>query len=236
MLSDAVLRSAMASKLAYAKDTRTISVLPASRILHTQGSKEIHTFVDDKRTRAHAYVWDTGETSKIVAFRGSTTANDIFKYVFSKSKSFSFCEHKMRIHGQVLDVFHSIECDLTPVIKDTKHITFCGHSMGGCIAMFAAAYYSAMFATRKNIVCHSFGSPKMGDQGFIKWLGASALVDFICVKNSMDIVPSFPLFDQEIKSVPLIELNTTTGVSNPWKDHDLDTYIENIIKNMEKKN
>jgi predicted lipase len=130
-------------------------------------------------------------------------------------------------------MFASIEPEITDIVLSHQHhITFCGHSLGGAIAMFAAVYYSHMTNCNTNISCHTFGTPKLGDAEFVKWF-ADYVPNAVNVYNKYDIVAYYP-FDASFSSLPnTVGLSATTG--NPVADHDLDKYIENIVNAISKK-
>lgn len=233
MISDTLLRSAMASKLAYAKNTHSVVRFPLSK--HLLSAKERYEIID---SGAHAYVWATGERATVVSFRGAHTLSEVTKYINTEQVSFSFCENKLKIHRVIRDMFEHIEPQLTNVLfgneglSKKKHITFCGHSLGGALAMFAAAYYSCMTNKNHNISCHTFGAPKVGDKNFIKWY-KSWVAESVHIINKLDVVPLFPFgnafedFDDKVEFPSLSH--------NPVYDHDLDAYIENIRNELHKR-
>lgn len=226
ILSDGVLRSAMASKLAYAKNTNMVSTFPISRQLLPNNS--VFEVIDCSYTGAHAYVWTTGNKSSVVAFRGSLNIIDICSYINSTTRSFSFCDRHMKVHQSIYNMFASIEPWLTEKLHPRQHVTFCGHSRGAGIAMFAAAYYAHMTNRNMNISCHTFGAPKVGDVRFIEWF-TEYVPDQVNVRNKYDIVTHYPF---SLNYVPPKSIVLGKKPSNPLCDHDLDTYIENIVNHL----
>lgn len=226
MLTDSVLRSAMASKLAYAKSTSLITTFPISRLL----LPENNTFevIDCNYTGAHAYVWKTGNRSTMIAFRGSHDIVDVCSYINSKLTSFSFCDRRMYIHNRIYTMFSSIEPWITQQLHPRQHVTFCGHSLGGAMAMFAAAYYSHQSNHNMNIKCHTFGTPKVGDAKFVEWFN-DYVPDSVNIRNKLDIVTYYP-FNSIYTPMKSIVFNN--AYIDPIRDHDLDTYIENIVNGL----
>lgn len=225
-----VLRSALASKLAYI-DNPMITKVSMTRQLH--GNNFTRTrIIENKDTGAHAYVWNSGERSTMVSFRGSHDINDLLSFLNMKKKRLNIRDHSVYIHNGIFNMFESIENDLTdhilnrPKLED-RSITFCGHSMGGAIAMVAAAYYGSLTGDKTTIACHSFGSPKVGDKSFVEWHKKHVDESFnITDKN--DIVCSFP-FMLGYDTLPRVVISN--GSSDLFRSHDLDTYY-NVLTNM----
>lgn len=229
MLSDAVLRSAMASKLAYAKSTNMVATFPVSRQLLPE--KSVFEVMDCSYTGAHAYVWRTGPKSTVIAFRGSHNIIDICSYINARSIPFSFCDRNMEVHQIIYMMFASIEPWIASHMSPRSHVTFCGHSLGGAIAMFAAAYFAHISNRNINVTCHTFGTPKVGDVRFVDWF-TEYVPDHVNVRNKWDIVTYYP-FDRKFASSSSVLLSKPP--TNPFRDHDLDMYIENIVNDMSDK-
>lgn len=234
MISDAVLRSAMASKLAYARNTNLVATFPIKKQLLSDEDK--FRVIHSPSTSAHAYIWSTGKTSHLISFRGSHNAFEIVKYIDSRQIPFSFCEHHVKVHKRIYEMFFSLEPMITNELfvngnfASKQSITFCGHSLGGSLAMFASAYYSHMTNMNHNITCHTFGAPKLGDANFVEWF-RTYVKDSVNVYNKSDVVPLFPFGESFVNDASItICLQRTTN--NAIEDHDLDTYITNIRNDM----
>lgn len=230
LLSDAVLRSAMASKLAYARNTSHVATFPMSKQLLADPGK--FAVVDCGRTGAHAYIWKTGDNSNLVSFRGSHNIGDILKYVDSRDMTFNFCDRQMKLHKNVYDMFASIEPLLTDILFEDgftrkRHLTFCGHSLGGAMAMFASAYYSHMTNKKNNIVCHTFGAPKIGNWQYMDWFDAY-VTHSVHVQNTLDLVTIFTFNGEFVDSSAGKTVRMPYTSLDLFKNHDLDTYIDNI--------
>ena len=226
ILSDGVLRSAMASKLAYAKSTNMVSTFPITRQLLPD--KNTFEVVDCSCTGAHVYIWKTGKMSSVVAFRGSHNLIDICSYINSNTIPFSFCDRRMHVHQNIYNMFSSIEPWITERMHPRQHVTFCGHSLGGAMAMFAAAYYAHLSNNNMNIACHTFGAPKVGDANFMDWF-THYVPNYVNVRNKYDIVTYYPFSNVYVPSKSLF---IGESPCNPIIAHDLDTYIESIVNNL----
>lgn len=231
MITDAVLRSAMASKLAYAKSTQNVATFPINKQLLVEPGH--FDMIDCDKSGAHAYIWHTGRSSTLVAFRGSVSVGDVCKYIAGKQVYFSFCDRRVRLHKCTYDMFQSIEPAITNLLynrRGKQSVTFCGHSLGGALAMFASAYYAHLMNGNYNITCHTFGAPKTGDRMFVDWLD-SYVQDQVHVCNKWDIVSKYPF---DVRYVPLshkVCMKYTTH--SFFGDHDLDTYISNLRDHMQ---
>jgi predicted lipase len=244
LLNDSILRSAMASKITYAKTIQRIVTLPICKQYLGHMCTENDTIVlSAKATGAHAYVWKTGDNSMTVAFKGSSTPKDILNLMDVRYHEFSFSNSKMYIHNGVLKMFKSIENELSshilgnPISTHNKYITFCGHSLGGSLAMLAAAYYGNLSVNNIGISCHTFGAPKIGDSRFIEWF-KNGVNDSIFINTSNDIVPFLPFGLYENLDDVSLTLDSFGRVHNdilcldqpnPIISHDLDTYISSLV-------
>ena len=218
-LNDKLLRSALASKLSYSQDCKKATQL--------HGVSQMCNIIDNKNTGAHAYIYPSGTKSTLIAFRGSHSLDQITKYCNPMMSSFHIRGHKVKVHSHILHLFQSIENDLTNIIcteKTPQTYTFCGHSAGGAIAHFAAAYYGDI-ACRNQIICHTFGCPKMGNEAFIEW-HHEVVKESTDVLHKNDFVNYIPFGPSYISFNNPIFLPCTKV--NPIKAHDMETYLENI--------
>jgi Lipase (class 3) len=232
MLSERILKSAMASKIAYARSIKKAPVIPMI------GTSTGNTWmIDETSTGIHAYAWKNGVNSTLIAFKGSSSLRDFASCLNFSQTQFSFRDKKVHVHSGVFNMFRSIEGVLTDhLVSDMRlqrapHVTFCGHSLGGAIAMLAAAYYGNLSNNNIGVACHTFGAPKVGDAAFLEWLD-DGVDDLVNLVNDGDLVPALPLVGgYESK---FILCNGDGNSWNPLKQHDLDTYIEFLRKDLEK--
>lgn len=224
-LKENILRSAVASKKAYAPP----------QLLKSKHANLPSNQIYDSRTRTSLYVWDTGDSSKMVAFRGSTHIKDILNYMECYQTMFAFAQYKMKIHTGVLDMFSSIEPELSATILNNNgasvsNLTFCGHSLGGALAIIAATYYGMMLHKRCEINCHTFGTPKVGNKELSLVFNDHVNESYHFINNN-DIVPMFPVYPLDY-SLPLKHVIRLYDTSDLMKAHDLDTYIDNLRKHI----
>ena len=188
-LHQRVLRSALASKLAYEyKPLYTERKHPQNKgILRIQTPGMI--------------ALTTGDNNLLVAFKGSTTIDDVATFFKVAPKEFRYREAVVQVHGGVLDMFRNTHGPLETVLPskslliNTSHrplITFTGHSQGGSLAMFASAYYGSMYHNNVDIICHTFGTPRVGNDAFHNW-HANYTIESINVIHSGDVVSRFPM-------------------------------------------
>lgn len=244
-LNENVLRSAFASKLAYAKTISKASTWRFTAQLH--GSRDVNSLnqcvwmINSPKTTACAYAWKCGENSTLIAFKGSSSIEDIAAFLDMKQVDYHFCDYNMRIHSGIMRMFDSIEKQLStniippPLSRKPRNITFCGHSMGGALAMFAAAYYSNITHGNLNVYCHTFGAPKIGDITFHKWLNLH-VDEQLHLVNDKDIIAYLPFdimgYQNHFDHTFFIEDPEYRSL-NICESHDLDTYIDFLHKSIE---
>lgn len=229
-----ILRSAMASKISYYEHAK-VKQSPNYALLNGNRDNAMKRIYNTKKS-VSCDVWTTGETSKIVSFRGSISVRNIMSVLNDKLCPFSYREHSFNVHKGILETFNGLSDELTDMLTDDmskqQNILFCGHSMGGSMAEFAALYYGLMFHGRYNISCHTFGAPLVGDQQFIDVFDRS-VKEHAHFVNMGDVVPLLPLtYDVQKKNVINFGAHYTKN-KNIFHAHDLDTYISNVHSYIE---
>lgn len=214
LLNESVLRSAMVSKMAYTNNV--------DKWVQRGFTKSIR--INSPLSRVQ--VCFTGDRSLVVGFRGSQHTKDLLVNLNIQKDTYCYRDYKSKIHHGFLTMFNSIESKLTKLIYDERplSITFCGHSMGGAVASIAAAYYGSMFNKNKNVICHSFASPLVGDAGFCGWFQESVNESKRVVLKG-DLVPLIPICGYQHIDDP-INIDLWKPFKQPLVMHDLDTYLE----------
>jgi predicted lipase len=79
--------------------------------------------------------------------------------------------------------------------KIIPRVVFTGHSLGGALATIAATCMSVQFMEHTNLIveCHTFGSPRVGNQSFVNIFNKFVHVSHRYV-NDLDPVPMIPRF------------------------------------------
>ena len=172
----------------------------------------------------------------VVAFKGSTTIDDVITFLRITPKEFSFRDAKVLVHSGVLDMFRLVHEPLDTILPLMNYkslsprpvITFTGHSQGGSLALFASAYYGSVYNNNLDIICHTFGAPRVGNLAFHDWHAAHT-IESINVSHSGDIVTRIPIgfgylqnFNQKV--VPVGNSNC----NDMFSQHCLDTYLETV--------
>lgn len=125
-----------------------------------------------------------------VTFRGTSSFRDVITDIDIKTIRI---RDKIRVHEGFYNQFRSVEIEITKrLIKhlDAKNIIFSGHSLGGALAQIAAAYYGEILDF-SNVICHTFGSPRVGNKYFVEWF-SKHVDENIRVENNRDPVPMIP--------------------------------------------
>jgi predicted lipase len=159
-------------------------------------SKPIYlTSPETSQQDAQGYFW-TNENELFLTFRGTSSSKDMLSNVNIRAYRF---KNDIYIHQGFWLQFQSLENEITNLIKETikesplNNITLyiAGHSLGSALAQIAAAYYGEMFP-QITVICHTFGCPRTGNKGFVKWF-SKYVASNIRVINDNDPVPMIPV-------------------------------------------
>jgi hypothetical protein len=238
LLRERAIRSAIASQLAYT-DIGVVPAVPASRCVVTRGdgvaaaaaaaAAPRHCLRVGTASGCKAYAWARAD-EMTVAFRGSVGARDIAAFFDLERVDYRFRESRASVHAGVLRAFDEVERELTPLIlpperghRAPSRLTFTGHSLGGALAMFAAAYYASMTPLgRCRVACHSFGAFRPGDSAFSEWYAAS-VDESLVLANSSDLVVHLPPRCLGYADVTKGKHDFARGLGR--HAHTMDTYI-----------
>ncbi len=141
-----------------------------------------------------AYAWapSGGGGTCYVAFRGTDSLRDVAMDMDVHLTEVP--EAGFSLHSGFYGVYRSVESELFQLIGDGRfeRIVLVGHSHGGAIAQIAAAM--AVVKQRcpaASVRCHSFGSPRVGDNAWSKWFDTHGVGHWQVFLED-DIVPLQP--------------------------------------------
>lgn len=170
----------------------------------------------DKSLDTQAYVWLFKDTKTLfVSFRGTNSLTDIKHDLDYRLIQLDNDHPTIKVHAGFRNKFKSIEAGLISVL-DEHHkmfdkITLTGHSLGGALASLAAPFLGNKYPS-KSIYCLTFGSPRVGDRGFVDWFNLYVDFNFRLI-NEGDPVAAFP-FDSTFQHVSdAISISRTGEVS-----------------------
>lgn len=174
------------------KDTSHISYYIFDRVQNSP------RYFFDEDTRTNGYSWTQDKVLYII-FRGTSDREDIIIDLDTDSKPLFLDRTDILVHGGFLKQLLSIcdiilgEININFDFIDTIH--FSGHSLGAGVATLAAAYTASILSTnerKKKIVCHTFGSSRVGNYKFCQYF--NAIVDeTVRIVNFKDPIPLVPV-------------------------------------------
>lgn len=214
-------------------------------------------FISDETTDAQLYIWIKKNTCYIT-IRGTKGFRDILHDLSISSKQY---KDNIYIHNGFFRQFCAIKDDIDMFILnniiDIENFVVAGHSLGGALAQIIAPYVSENYF--KKVTCHTFGSPRVGNDKFVEWFDLN-IKDNYRVSNKSDIVSSIPIkynFNHTMNGYFTINKKCRIHLSNhkkdtPWykrlftslrllnftpkKDHSCSIYIERLGKIINKMN
>lgn len=210
-------------------------------------------YYEDAASGLNAYSWLQGRTLHFV-FRGTSCATDVKididqrrVQLFPDNPSIlvhsGFCKQLRAIETQML-----MEIEQLTSMIDVVH--FSGHSLGGAVATLAAGAAAAAASATVKVICHTIGSPRVGNKAFIKWW-STRVAESARIQNFKDPIPLFPVNGFYTHVHGAIEINETGAVTitgdvpwyyrflrlpfeiywrNPFANHACDLYIERLMK------
>lgn len=251
--------SAARSKAAYMAPEKLDALWAASS---TEGTLEYELFhgvpskprfYSSNEINAQAYIWKEKNTLHVV-FRGTQEGRDMLVDL-NVFRSYLYPDSKLLVHSGFLKQFRSLEKYITQEITDNfesiDNLHFTGHSLGAGLATLAAAYYGDLYKNIINIICHTIGSPRVGNVPFTEFFKKN-VNEHVRIMNEKDPVPLLPIsflythvpdsicindecvVDYEIKDIPwywrLVYLPFSIDFRSPVKCHTCDLYITRLLK------
>jgi predicted lipase len=227
-----------------------------------KGVKEVPEFYNDKATGAYAFSMVKDRTLFFV-FRGTNDAQDalvnidLIRVPFFEGQK----QCHIKVHGGFMKQFDALkEGVVKTVVKHIKNvdtIQFVGHSLGGALATLFAGHvarfyrgYVDGFLRELKVVCHTFGSPRVGNKHFARWFQENVKTsDCARIINREDPVAQIPISayfqhvsdavcimdDLTVKDLPDGKwywrlMNFRSNCCNPVLAHSCDKYIEGLMK------
>jgi hypothetical protein len=145
-----------------------------------------------------AFIWLSSDTRELVIVFLSTRS--VWNCAGIEMVEFRNRIHPFEMKGgvsrDVLELLKEIDSYIRPVIDINiprfDKIVCLGNGVGAGIATLAAPYYSELYLN-KHVICCTFGSPRVGDEMFVRWFNARVLTSYR-LANEDDIVPSIPFW------------------------------------------
>lgn len=266
------LTSAIVAGLAYKPYTEVQEGWREKSMECLKDVTECPTLYTSPATDVQAYSWIKDRTFYLT-FRGSQGKKDALADIdILRTYLFPQGDRNILVHSGFLYYFQSVKGDIlrklesTAHLFDTIHVT--GHSLGGAIATIAAGMISHAMreapasraqkpsekpadVRKKRIVCHTVGSPRVGNTHFVNWYHAY-VDENMRIANHDDPVTLFPIsclythvYDSiciddrcKVKEFAtdtkwywrLFQLPFEIDYRAPISDHSCDLYIHRLMK------
>lgn len=169
----------------------------ALRLAHQVASAYAHALPEQlsvPETDTQAGVVLDGEDC-IIAFPGTASRTDVITDLRAAKLPFQVAGLSGpiafgRVHAGFRSAFTSIIDLLRGAVPFAKPLVFCGHSLGGALAMLAAYHYACAGARVRAVV--TFGQPRVGNGPFARAYNARLGDVTWRVVNNRDPVPRIP--------------------------------------------
>jgi len=227
-----------------------------------KGVKEVPEYYNDAASGAYGFSMLKDRTLYFV-FRGTNDAQDalvdidLIRVPFFEGQK----QSHIKVHGGFKKQFDALKepilKTLTKYMKQVETVQFVGHSLGGALATLFAGHvarfhrgYVDGFQREIKVVCHTFGSPRVGNKHFARWFQENVKAsDCARIMNREDPVAQMPISayfqhvsdavcimdDLTVKDLPDGKwywrlANFRSNCCNPVLAHSCDQYIERLMK------
>jgi len=218
-----------------------------------RGVKDVPEFYSSKETGAQAFSIIKNGILYIV-FRGTESSQDVVINLDIARVPLLPNNKYILVHQGFLKQFNSLKDDIVKKIKNTflniNEIICIGHSLGGALATLAAGYLGCLYKNDHEIICHTFGSPRVGNKHFMRWFQENVKSsENARIINHADPVSQIPLSSRfehvsdalcimdnlTVKNLPDTKwywrlLGFRSKCCNPVLAHSCDQYIECLMK------
>lgn len=204
--------SATRASLAYKSQEQLHDTWENSCIEIFKGVEVAPRFYSSNGSQAHS--WIQGGVFHL-AFRGTEELNDVFADLNLQRTRLFENDPSILVHAGFLDYFNELKTDIQAELKASVNqfhtIQVTGHSLGGAVATIASAYFGNMIntpaqasqevsltnfkpidKTKKRIVCHTIGSPRVGNTNFVNWFHTQ-VDESMRIANDDDPITLFPI-------------------------------------------
>jgi predicted lipase len=251
--------SAMLAKFAYSNEDTLVDLWSkmrkSDRNIITNVFKGVNMcplFYSDSKTGAYAFSIEKDRTLYFV-FRGTNDAQDaLVDLDVARVPYFEgIKQSNIKVHGGFMKQFEALKepvlKTLGKYLKDIDVVYFVGHSLGGALATLFAGEVARLQHEFK-VVCHTFGSPRVGNGAYSRWFQEN-VKDSVRITNLRDPVVQIPISayfqhvsdakcimdDLSVKDLPDGKwywrlANFKVNVCKPVLAHSCDQYIERLMK------
>ena len=233
--------------------TATLSQLAYKNIDELEDDIPLYFFNGQPYEDAQAYLCRKNR-SILLAFRGTSSKEDVLSDIDVRMYNMN---SNARVHNGFMKQFKSIAPDIRSKLKEVDpktydEVIFCGHSLGGALAILAAVIIGKEIRDihEKQIVCHTYGAPRVGNHHFAR-LHEQCVHEHWRVHCEQDPVPMIPASYRFVhpprgglclpdtnspsicdKDIPwwrrLFAHILSIDWTNPIKDHDCEQYIQRL--------
>ena len=248
--------SAMLSNFSYSSSEQLVELWNKTKNSNEDnifnGVEKVPECYNDDKTGAFAFVFKKEKTLYFV-FRGTNDFQDVMNDLNFILVPFDEGNKKCKVHRGFMTQFNVLKDSILKTIceeaKNIETIKCIGHSLGGALATLFAGYIASLHQ-KINVLCHTFGSPRVGNKNYSRWFKKNvSSSNCVRIMNKKDPVAQIPISvyfyhvsdakcimnDLTVKNVPerlwYSRLsNLSINLCNPVSAHSCEQYIEVLMK------
>lgn len=194
-------------------------------------------YINNNKTDLQVAVTKSYNKQKLsVVFRGSESKKD-WLYNLKFPKTIIKNNNNIKVHKgfylQLKNNINQLDQLVLNNIKPNTQIIITGHSLGGALATIYG--YLLCEKTDNVITIISFASPRVGNLKFKQSFNNKSNLIHHRITNNKDLICAIPIFNYHHVG-KLINLKTKNNIFLNLKDHDINEYYNNLMKNRDRVN
>jgi hypothetical protein len=181
------------------QDTNDIRLAMKMAVLAYHSEKSCRSTYFSGWMDGQALVHETPSHQLVVSFRGTEGLNDLAINLMLFQSIFTHVPNS-RVHTGFMKQYNALRgpmmAHLLPKLyQEQNHHTIMvvGHSLGGALATLCAADLAHRHPNL-HVRSYVFGSPRVGDRGFVQEVQRLTNLNIIRIYNKYDLVPCLPWF------------------------------------------
>jgi hypothetical protein len=201
-------------------------------------STDVYFVNGEEKSGAQMYVVRMASPGHVVFnFRGTESAADVRTDLAAwkeRVQDIDYSPYKksrgnVKVHAGFLAQFFSLKHSIaSELLRASRKVTkvravFTGHSLGGALATIASTFAFALLGNDVDVECYTYGSPRVGNQAFVRFFNDHVRVSVRCVHGADIVTRALFLTYRHVKGHKHLGRNASC-LFGCVDDHDIGKY------------